>query len=107
MSDMDYRDARYGFSEEDIAKLQAEQARDEKWTEFRNDIKWFIGTTPFSVLHMLAKAMNDPHIEPEIGSITDLLVSFKEGQEWSDVILALGQARQQWEQERERLLTQG
>ena len=108
MSDMDYRDARYGFSESDIAALEAEQAREEKWAEFVDHMAWFIKASPSRMVFHLAHCIaNERTIAPEPGSFAEVIMAFKDGQEWSDVLGAFSRAYKRVEQERERLLTQG
>lgn len=108
-SDMDARDRAFGIPESELLAAQAEADRVARWAEFVDDIKPFVWTMPLCMPIFLERAMaaSRSEVMPAEGSVAGIILAFKDGQEWSDVLSALARAFRDVEQERERLLTQG
>lgn len=112
-SDLDYRMSVAGIPQAELDARELEQMQEERWRQFVADLKPF-GWATSTLLHSLSRAhalAQTSHLPgwqaPEEGSITEVILNFKDGQEWSAVLAALSLVLVEAEQERERLLTQG
>lgn len=118
LSDRDWRDVVFGFSEAEMVAREEEETREKETTEFVDYLKeeygipHLGGIRGFRWLAMSAFVAVDHFERPEAlrnapATYQDKYAEFADRYGWPAVFGALSRAMREIEQERERLLTQG